>query len=61
VHSPTSYQLSVEDPDLENRKRDYKQKLGRLPKGAADVVGYLFMLTASETASTSSTKLFHQL
>jgi hypothetical protein len=30
--SPTRYQLSVEDPDLENRKRDYEQKLRRLPK-----------------------------
>jgi heme/copper-type cytochrome/quinol oxidase subunit 2 len=61
--SPTSYQLSVEDPDLENRKRDYKQKLGQLPKGAADVVGYAFYVNGERNSvdSCASTKLFHQL
>ena len=63
AHSPTSYQLSVEDPDLENRKRDYKQKLGRLPKGAADVVGYSFYVNGERNSVDiyASTKLFHQL
>jgi hypothetical protein len=63
AHSPTSYQLSVEDPDLENRKRDYKQKLGRLPKRAADVVGYAFYVNGERNNVDiyASTKLFHQL
>ena len=47
AHSPTSYQLSVEDPDLENRKRDYEQKLGRLPKSAPDVPVQKGMFTSS--------------
>ena len=63
AHSPTSYQLSVEDPDLENRKRDYKQKLGRLPKRAPDVVGYSFYVNGERNSVDiyGSTKLFHQL
>ena len=63
AHSPTSYQLSVEDPDLENRKRDYEQKLGRLPKSAADVVGYAFYVNGERNSVDiyASTKLFHQL
>jgi hypothetical protein len=63
AHSPTSYQLSVEDPDLENRKRDYEQKLGRLPKSASDVVGYAFYVNGERNSIDfyASTKLFHQL
>ena len=63
AHSPTSYQLSVEDPDLENRKRDYEQKLGRLPKSASDVVGYAFYVNGERNSVDiyASTKLFHQL
>jgi hypothetical protein len=49
VHSPSSYQLSVEDPDLENRKRDYEQKLGRLPKSAADA-GYAFYVNGERNS-----------
>ncbi len=61
--SPTSYQLSVEDPHLENRKRDYEQKLGRLPKRDADVVGYAFYVNGERNSIDiyGSTLLFHQL
>jgi hypothetical protein len=63
AHSPTSYQLSVEDPDLENRKRDYQQKLGRLPESASDFVGYAFYVNGERNSVDiyASTKLFHQL
>jgi hypothetical protein len=63
VDSPTSYQLSVEDPDLENRKGDYEQKLGRLPKSASDIVGYAFYVNGERNSVDiyASTKLFHQL
>jgi hypothetical protein len=61
--SPTSYQLSVEDPNLENRKRDYEQKLSRLPKSALDAVGYAFYVNGERNSIDiyGSTKLFHQL
>lgn len=63
AHSPTSYQLSVQDPDLENRKRDYEQKLSRLPKSASDVVGYAFYVNGERNSVDiyGSTMLFHQL
>jgi hypothetical protein len=32
AHSPTSYQLSVEDPDLQKRKREYLQINGLYPR-----------------------------
>jgi ARG/rhodanese/phosphatase superfamily protein len=63
AHSPTSYQLSVEDADLENRKRDYRQKLSRLPESASDVVGYAFYVNGERNTVDiyAATRLFHQL
>jgi len=61
--SPTSYQLSVEDPDLEKKRGDYSQKLGRLPEGASDVVGYAFYVNGERNSVDiyASTILFQQL
>jgi hypothetical protein len=60
--SPTSYQLSVEDADLVERKRKYQQQLGRLPENAWDTVGYAFYVNGIRNTMDiyASTELFHQ-
>jgi hypothetical protein len=61
--SPTSYQLSVEDPDLARKKREYQEKLGRVPESASDVVGYAFYVNGEPNSvdTYASKGLFHQL
>src|SRR6266480_4008455 len=61
--SPTSYQLSVEDVDLQNKKRDYQEKLGRAPEKASDVLGYAFYVDGERNSVDiyGSAKLFHKL
>jgi ARG/rhodanese/phosphatase superfamily protein len=61
--SPTSYQLSVEDRDLQKRKRDYETKLRRIVEERSDVVGYAFYVNGRRNSADiyASTKLFHML
>jgi hypothetical protein len=61
--SPTSYQLSVEDADLQNKKRDYQEKLRGVPENASDVVGYAFYVNGERNSLDiyGSTKLFYNL
>jgi hypothetical protein len=63
AHSPTSYQLSVEDPHLEKRKREYQKKLLHLPDNASDVLGYAFYINGRRNSvdTYGSTELFRQL
>lgn len=42
--SPTSYQLSVEDPDLMKRKESYRQALAHAIDQTRDAVGYVFAI-----------------
>ena len=61
--SPTSYQLSVEDPDLEKRRREYQEKLKHLPNNGSDVLGYAFYVNGERNSADTygSTALFRQL
>jgi hypothetical protein len=61
--SPTSYQLSVEDPDLQKRKCNYQEKLRRIPENNSDVVGYAFYVNGEKNSADiyGSTQLFHKL
>lgn len=61
--SPTSYQLSVEDPDLEKRKSQYAKKLRGIVKNESDAVGYAFYVSGERNSVDlyTSTKLFHKL
>jgi hypothetical protein len=61
--SPTSYQLSVENRDLQKRKRDYETKLRRIVEERSDVVGYAFYVNGRRNSADiyASTKLFHML
>jgi hypothetical protein len=61
--SPTSYQLSVENRDLQKRKRDYETKLGRIVEERSDLVGYAFYVNGRRNSADiyASTKLFHML
>ncbi len=42
--SPTSYQLAVEDADLQKRKETYRTALAKILEGAPDAVGYAFVI-----------------
>jgi glutathione S-transferase len=63
AHSPTSYQLSVEDPDLQKRKREYEEKLRRVLENGSDILGYAFYVCGERNSADiyASTQLFHQL
>ena len=61
--SPTSYQLSVEDPDLQKGKCNYHEKLRRIPENNSDVIGYAFYVNGERNSADiyGSTQLFHKL
>lgn len=61
--SPTSYQLSVEDPDLQERKREYQKNLQHLPENASDVLGYAFYVNGERNSADiyGSANLFQKL
>jgi hypothetical protein len=60
--SPTSYQLSVEDPDLQRSKFEFRERLKDLANGP-DVVGYAFYVNTQRNSADiyTSTSLFHKL
>lgn len=45
--SPTSYQLSVEDADLQKRKEAYRSALEEILKDAPDALGYAFVINGA--------------
>src|SRR5262245_19419791 len=59
--SPTSYQLSVEDPDLQRSKVEFRERLGDLAN-CPDVVGYAFYVNNQRNSADiyASTTLFHK-
>jgi hypothetical protein len=61
--SPTSYQLSVEDEDLQKRKESYRAVLAKIIDEKPDAVGYAFVINgAINTADTyGSGLLFRKL
>jgi len=61
--SPSSYQLSMEDPDLERRKRQYQDKLYQAAASASDVVGYAFYVKGERNTIDiyPSTNVFQKL
>jgi len=61
--SPTSYQLSVEDSDLQKRKCNYQEKLRRIAENNSDVIGYAFYVNGERNSADiyGSTQLFHKL
>ena len=63
AHSPTSYQLSVEDLDLKKRKSDFENKLRTIPENSGDVLGYAFYVNGQRNSADiyGSTKLFQKL
>ena len=42
--SPTSYQLAVEDADLQKRKEGYRTALAKMLDNAPDAIGYAFVI-----------------
>lgn len=63
AHSPTSYQLSVEDADLVKRKADFQQRLSGISKNCTDVLGYAFYVSGERNSADiyGSAKLFQKL
>ena len=63
AQSPTSYQLSVEDADLEKRKVDFQKELSGISEKSPDTIGYAFYVNGQRNSADvyGSTKLFHQL
>lgn len=61
--SPTSYQLSVEDEDLQKRKESYRAALAKIIEERPDTVGYAFVINGEiNTADTyGSGILFRKL
>ncbi len=61
--SPTSYQLSVEDEDLQKRKENYRAALAKIIEERPDVLGYAFVINGEiNTADTyGSGILFRKL
>ena len=61
--SPTSYQLSVEDEDLQKRKETYRAALAKIIADKPDAVGYAFVINGEiNTADTyGSGVLFRKL
>jgi len=45
--SPTSYQLAVEDADLQKRKETYCAALGKILDDAPDAIGYAFVINGA--------------
>jgi hypothetical protein len=60
--SPTSYQLSVENPDVQRRKSEFRERLSSLAN-APDVLGYAFYVNGQRNSADTyaSTSLFHNL
>ena len=60
--SPTSYQLSVEDPDLQRSKVEFRERLKDLANDP-DVVGYAFYVNNQRNSTDiyTSTTLFRKL
>ena len=63
AQSPTSYQLSVEDADLEKRKVDFQKELSGISEKSPDTIGYAFYVNGQRNSADvyGSTKLFHKL
>jgi hypothetical protein len=63
AHSPTSYQLSVEHPDLAKTRKEYQEKLGRIAANASDAVGYAFYINGERNSidTYASANLFRKL
>ena len=61
--SPTSYQLTVEDEDLQKRKETYRAALAKIVEEKPDAVGYAFVINGEiNTADTyGSGILFRKL
>lgn len=61
--SPTSYQLSVEDEDLQKRKESYRSTLAKIIEERPDAIGYAFVINGEiNTADTyGSGILFRKL
>jgi hypothetical protein len=51
--SPTSYQLSVEDEDLQKRKETYRTGLAKIIEKAPDAVGYAFVINGQINTADS--------
>ena len=60
--SPTSYQLSVEDPELQRRKVEFRERFGDLANGPSNL-GYAFYVNGQRNSADiyTSTNLFHKL
>ena len=61
--SPTSYQLSMEDEDLQKRKNEFRNTLENIPGDQTDVIGYAFAVNGEiNTADVyGSSVLFRKL
>ncbi len=51
--SPSSYQLSVEDEDLQKRKESYRVSLAKLIEQTPDAVGYAFVINGQINTADS--------
>ena len=62
AQSPTSYQLSVEDADLEKRKVDFQKELSGISEKSPDTIGYAFYVNGQRNSADvyGSTKLFQE-
>jgi hypothetical protein len=60
--SPTSYQLSVEGPELQRCKAEFTKRLGDLANGPG-ILGYAFYVNGQRNSADiyASTSLFHKL
>jgi hypothetical protein len=60
--SPTSYQLSVEDPELQRRKVEFRERFSDLANGPGNL-GYAFYVNGQRNSADiyTSTSLFHKL
>ena len=63
AQSPTSYQLSVEDADLEKRKVDFQKELSGISEKSPDTIGYAFYVNGQRNSADvyGSTKLFKKI
>ena len=63
AQSPTSYQLSVEDADLEKRKVDFQKELSGISEKSPDTIGYAFYVNGQRNSADvyGSTKLFKKV
>jgi hypothetical protein len=60
--SPTSYQLSVEGPELQRCKAEFRKRLGDLANGPG-ILGYAFYVNGQRNSADiyASASLFHKL